>query len=95
MNLTSKKPRYSSCTILRTFVRTYGGTLNMVTGEIKPGNRKETVTEVCGVPLFGDDVWTGVCTSCRRGWEVPDNTFANDAERKRALAAWIENGGTA
>lgn len=80
---------WSSCGILRTFVVTHG-TMEFGTGTIKMG-RKETVTEIHNTPLFGDaDRVHGVCRACRDGWEVPDNKFANEAERARALAAGKE-----
>jgi hypothetical protein len=73
----------SSCTILRTFDVQHG-TLNMVTGE-HVISRTETVTAPCNVPLFGAAAARGICAACRRGWDVPGNTFANDAERTRAV----------
>jgi hypothetical protein len=72
-----------NCTIIRTFDRIHG-TLNIGTGETKE-NSRETVTEACSVPLFGKETKRGVCRACAKGWEVPDNRFANAAERERAL----------
>jgi hypothetical protein len=77
--------RHHSCTIVRTFVRTHM-TLATDSGELREGH-KETVTEACDKPLFLDtETASGVCRSCRSGWEVPDNRFASDAERQRATA---------
>lgn len=76
----------NSCTIKRTFVRNHG-TFSLATGKIEM-TRSETVTEQCNVPLFGDtDRQRGICSACAEGWEVPDNTFADDAERSRAKGA--------
>ena len=80
---TPATPLPTNCTIARTFVRTHG-TLNLGSGEVKE-NSRETVTEACGVPLFGKDTKRGVCRACASGWEVPDNRFANATERERAL----------
>ena len=77
---------HHSCTILRTFVRSHG-TINLTTGKSSI-DHSETVTEPCGVPLFsGDTQLTGVCRECAEGWEHPQNTFANEAERNRAIAS--------
>lgn len=73
--------RHTSCTITRTFVRK---TYSFV--DLKTPISAETVTEPCATPLFSEDeATTGVCRSCARGWEVPNNRFANEAERERAL----------
>jgi hypothetical protein len=77
------KKYYSTCTILRTkFVEKYS--FSMITGEAKLVST-ETVVEEHGTPLFTDgETSTGICASCRKGWEVEGNTFANDEERARA-----------
>jgi hypothetical protein len=42
-------------------------------------------TKECDTPLFGDEERaTGICRSCRRGWEVEGNRFATAAEKYRA-----------
>lgn len=66
------------CPIRRTKV-TKHSTLNMATGESKPG-RTTVGTEECGTPLFGDKV----CRACAQGWEVPENKFANAKELAKA-----------
>jgi len=81
-----KRRYHNSCTVMRTFRRTHG-TLDLVTGKTGKG-RSETVTEACNVPLFGPpESKTGICRACAEGWEVPDNRFANEKEKARALAA--------
>lgn len=74
-----------ACTIRRTCVVTHG-TLNMHTGDTHM-DRRETVTKECGTPLFGRDLERGICRGCAAGWEHPDNRFADDAERQRAVAS--------
>ncbi len=44
------------------------------------------VIEPCGIPLVNtQERSSGVCNSCRQGYEAPENEFANDAERQRAI----------
>jgi hypothetical protein len=78
--------RFHSCTISRIVVRSYG-TLNIITGKVGPMVRGEPETGPCNVPLFGDDTASGVCRSCRSGWEHPDNRFASEAEKRRAVGS--------
>jgi hypothetical protein len=67
------------CTIIRTFIVT---TMSPVTWEEQG---KETVTGPCNTPLFGDEERrAGVCRSCRKGWEVEGNRFADDVQRRLA-----------
>ena len=81
-----KTKQHHACTILRTFVRTSYKSLDDAQHE--RNGKSETVTEACNIPLFGNDARTsGVCSSCAEGWEVEENKFANDAERKRAKEA--------
>lgn len=74
-----KKKISSGCPIKRTSVVRHS-TVNMKTGEETPG-KTEVVTKECGIPLFGDPI----CRGCAQGWEVPENKFANEKERARAL----------
>jgi hypothetical protein len=72
---------YSNCTVLRTCRVTSG----VFRGGkfVKAGT--EVVTAPCGVPIFGDDERaSGICRSCRRGWEIEGNRFANAEEKARA-----------
>jgi hypothetical protein len=53
--------------------------------------KTDTTTEIvvgpCGTPLFSDDNRAaGVCRSCLKGWEVPDNA---PTERGRAQIAEV------
>lgn len=78
------KKQYSLCTIKRTMTVSHG-TINMATGE-HTTERTEVVTKACETPLFADkERSSGVCRSCRVGWDVEGNRFANENEKKRAL----------
>lgn len=81
----TRKTRLQNCTILRTMtISQY--TLNIVTGETREGQTYVT-TEPCNTPLFTEDeMATGICRSCRSGWETAGNEFANEAERTRATS---------
>lgn len=78
------KRGYSSCQILRTkTIRE--GTLDVTTANISMIHFA-VVTEPCNAPLFGEkNQLHGVCDSCRRGWEVGENTFANRDEKLKAM----------
>ena len=71
-----------TCDIVRTAVVTSLDSTTM----LPTGSRVET--KECGAPLFGDHEYaTGICRSCRRGWEVEDNHFATPQEKARAIAS--------
>ena len=81
-----KRPQHDICTVLRVKLVTHR-TQNLVTGEVRDLGQ-ETVTEACGTPLFSDrDRASGVCGSCRGGFEAESNRFASDEERRRAAAS--------
>ena len=74
------------CKIQRTKTVTRG-TMNIVTGKFA-WKAPEIITEPCGTSLFYDDERaTGICRSCKHGWEAEGNTFANEEERARAAQA--------
>lgn len=78
----NKPTTYRSCTVQRTFVRGHG---HLVDGKYVQES-EETVTEPCNVPLFDDlGQQTGICRSCRGGWEAATNKFASEAEMERAM----------
>jgi len=81
----SKHLIFNACTIMRTFVRGHY-TLKLNSDEMPVRSGADTVhTEPCNIPLFADpERITGICASCRKGWEVEGNKFATDAERERA-----------
>jgi hypothetical protein len=63
-----------NCPVIRRKLRK-SGTLNMATGQMT--YTSETwVTEPCGTPIFGDGE---ECSSCRKGWSVPENYRAAPA----------------
>lgn len=83
VNITGGNVKYRRCTILRTFVR---GTIEvgLVTGKVTIlDNWIETVR--CGETLWCEERDRGVCARCARGHEDEHSTFANDAERDRAM----------
>jgi len=80
--LAAALPLHHSCTIVRRFKRQYG---HFGSGPKMIIDRVEIVTEACGTPLFSDEEKrSGVCNSCRKGWEVKDNRFATAAQRALA-----------
>lgn len=84
---TASKPPFNSCTVRRIVKETHY-LLSMATGKTGKG-RSKVVTKACGTPLFGEpESLTGICLSCARGWEVEDNRFVNEEERK-----WAANEG--
>jgi hypothetical protein len=49
------------------------GSFNLTTGEHKKG-ATEVVVRECGTPIFGDSGRaSGICASCRKGWETEGN----------------------
>lgn len=75
--------KHTSCTILRTFVRT-SGTVDLNTGKYTDRG-SETVTEPCAVPLSNHrEIERGICRSCAQGWSVEANKFATTVEYERA-----------
>lgn len=80
----SEQTYFHLCTIQRTFVRSTG----ILSGGEFVEVKKETVTEPCGTPLFSPKQQaTGICGSCRKGWEVENNKFATEVEKQRATEA--------
>jgi hypothetical protein len=72
----AKKKRFDLCTVQRTVLVTHG-TFNLNTGEHRKGEQ-EWKTGPCNTPLFGEESRkTGVCSSCKKGWSVPNNYFAD------------------
>jgi hypothetical protein len=85
--MTAASKRFNSCTVRRIIKETHS-TLSLTTGKTTKGYTK-VVTKACGTPLFGaPESLTGICLSCARGWEVKDNRFVNEEERK-----WAANEG--
>ncbi len=87
-----KKPRYTECTIRRTAKVRY---TNMQFGSIstkKPRTVRTAIeTGACGTPLFSDQaIRTGICSSCAKGWEIPDNKFSSARQRKLATKKYTE-----
>ncbi len=87
-----KKRRYTQCIIRRTAKVTYG---NMQFGGGKPTKpepeRTAIETGACEKPLFGvQEIRTGICSSCAKGWEVPDNKFSSARQRKLATKKYTE-----
>jgi len=75
----------SLCTIQRT-KKVTRGTMNIATGQFT-WKAPEIVTEPCSTPLFyNDECATGICRSCKHGWEAEGNIFASQEERKRATS---------
>lgn len=69
----------SSCAVVRTILVTHG-TIRFGTGEYTE-HEKRWETKPCGGPLFGDDERrSGVCRSCARGWNHP-NDYRADGPR--------------
>lgn len=80
--------QFNACTIVRTFVRQHF-TMKFNSDDPPTPAGPDTIhTEPCNIPLFAEpERTTGVCASCRKGWEVEANKFATDAERERAMAS--------
>lgn len=50
------------------------GKMSLETGHVEMADAVKIVTEPCGIPLFGArGEADGVCRSCLKGWEVPEN----------------------
>jgi hypothetical protein len=86
--MSKRKPTtYHSCIIVRTFERKHGHFNLNDPEEPIVYDRTETVTGPCNVPLFSDEERaSGICKSCRKGWETEGNVFASETERQRATA---------
>ena len=85
-----KKRRYTQCTIRRRVKVRY---TNMEFGSTKKLRTIRTAIETgpCGTPLFGAlNCRTGICSSCAKGWEVPDNKFSSARQRKLATKTYTE-----
>lgn len=77
---------HNNCSIIRDR-KTRHGTLDIKTGQTEYGPWKME-TGACEAPLFSDrEKQTGVCRSCASGYSVKGNSFHDDKERARALAA--------
>lgn len=75
-----------SCKILRKKHITESK-INISTGKKKKGKSYDK-TEQCGTPLFSEvEIKTGVCDTCKKGWEVKGNTFASKRQREIALTS--------
>jgi len=73
---------YSICNIQRKKVIEHGRFTSTGKFEI---TGTEIVIEPHGTPLFTEaETTTGICKSCREGWEVEGSLFASQAERERA-----------
>lgn len=78
---------YSACSIIRTKDVEIG---HFNSDGVFVMDRIETRVEPCGTPLFTNlETTTGVCRSCREGWEVEDNVFASPEERTRATTKQV------
>lgn len=85
-----KKRRYTQCTIRRRMKVTYG-TIQFGGGKSTKPTRTAIETGACEKPLFGaQEIRTGICSSCAKGWEVPDNTFSSARQRKLATKKYAE-----
>jgi hypothetical protein len=79
-----KTPYHTSCTIIRT-KKVLTHHVNWFTGQDTGPPDADIRTEACGTPLFHErEHSTGICESCRRGWQVGDNRFASSEEKRRA-----------
>jgi hypothetical protein len=74
---------YSACNIIRVKAVETG---HFNSGVMFEADSMETRIEPHGTPLFTEqETMTGICRSCREGWEVEGNTFASPEERARAM----------
>lgn len=87
-----KKRRYTQCTIRRTAKVRYTNMEFGSTSTKKPRTIRTAIeTGPCLKPLFGaQEIRTGICSSCAKGWEVPDNKFSSARQRKLATKKYTE-----